>query len=149
MNPTPTTCPHCGAEEVKQLLRNWSGWSCGTHGPTGATDLVTIKPECYSRQIAALKAELAGFRNDIAHWKAVAEYHKALSPVQLVQQLTTQRAALEKAREAILWVIDHCQWCGGSGRDNDGEAELNEACPRCSRFGEPLATINAALEEKE
>lgn len=61
-------------------------------------------------------------------------------------ELEDAKSALVKAREEIIWMVDHCQWCGGSGRDNDGEAELNEPCPRCTRFGEALTAIDEVLK---
>jgi len=105
MSTTPTTCPHCGAEEVKQLLRNWSGWSCGTHGPTGAPDLVTIKPPCYERQISALKAELEDALNKAVMLES-GKYgvrHLSGQKMDLEAKLKALNAELEQAKAERQW----------------------------------------------
>lgn len=99
-------------------------------------------------QRAALEATKNESEDRNQQWAAKSIYASQLEQemANINSQLTAAKSALEKAKEQFIWMVDNCQWCGGSGRDNDGEAELNKGCPRCTRFGEALTAIDSVLK---
>lgn len=55
----PDSCPHCHAERGP-FPDHDDRWKCGTWAKSGASRM----PECYKRQIAALREQLAAIQND-------------------------------------------------------------------------------------
>jgi len=53
------------------------------------------------RELAEAKESLNKSLLDTEHWKTAAKYAQACSPVELIEQLTAHKAALEKCEKAL------------------------------------------------
>ena len=114
------------------------------YGQRIAEGCVGVDPD-FARQ---LERELKEARDDVSNWKSIAGNNGTLE-----FRLATQRASLEKAREALeccrLVVQNEINVKEMLGKLTNVWPDLLTGCVSGGGIHEALAAINAALEEKE